>query len=53
MKDWLAPKSIKELQQFLGFSNNFKRFIWSFDCIALLISKLLNQQQLCIWGTEQ
>ena len=47
------PTSIKELQQFLGFANYYNRFARSFACIGLPISKLLQQQQPWIWGTEQ
>ena len=41
VKDWPAPISIKELQQFLGFVNYYNGFIRSFDYIVLPIFKLL------------
>ena len=53
MKDWPSPTNIKQLQQFLGFANYCNRFIGSFDYMVLHISKLLQQQQLWIYGTEQ
>ena len=53
MKNWPAPTSITELQQLLGFDNYYSWFIKSFAYISLLISKLLQQQQPWIRGTEQ
>ncbi|XP_072572131.1 uncharacterized protein [Paramormyrops kingsleyae] len=34
IQEWLRPRTIKELQQFLGFANFYHRFIRSFSRIA-------------------
>lgn len=38
--EWPVPKSKKELQQFLGFMNFYRRFIWDYSHIAVLLFQL-------------
>ena len=40
VRDWEAPKSVKGVQQFLGFANFYRRFIRGFSSIAEPISAL-------------
>ena len=40
VRDWEAPKSVKGVQQFLGFANLYRRFIRGFSSIAEPISAL-------------
>ena len=53
MKYWATPTNIKKLQQFLGFANNYNRFIRFFAYVVLPISKLLQQQKPWIWRKKQ
>ena len=39
--EWPCPKSIKELQRFLGFANFYKRFIRNFSAVAAPLTSLL------------
>lgn len=44
VKDWLKPKSIRDIQVFIWFANFYKRFIQGFSKIAaslILILKIL------------
>lgn len=41
VRDWPVPRSIKELQKFLGFIGFYRRFIQSFSQMAYPLNKLL------------
>ena len=41
--DWPVPRSVKELQTFLGFINFYRRFIWNFAKTAAPLTNLLRQ----------
>lgn len=34
VKEWLAPTSLKQLQQFIGFANSYRKCITNFSSIA-------------------
>ena len=38
---WLVPKTIQDLQQFLGFANFYRRFIQGFSSVVAPLSALL------------
>ena len=40
MKDWPIPKTVKNIQEFLGFVNVYRRFIENFGKIAQLLTEL-------------
>ena len=40
VRDWRPPRSIKEVQQFLGFANFYRKFIRGFGSVAEPISAL-------------
>ncbi len=64
--DWQEPKSVKQLQSFLGFANFYRRFVPGFAAIAEPLTRLTkgfchkkgktcknpNQVEWC-WGLEQ
>ena len=52
IKDWLEPQNKKELQQFLGFVNFYRRFIERFAKIAKPLTKLTGKEEWS-WGKEQ
>ena len=52
IRNWLEPKNKKELQQFLGFVNFYRRFIEGFAKIAKLLAKLTGKEQ-WEWTDEQ
>ena len=40
VKNWSVPKNLKDVKNFLGFSNFYKRFIRGFSTLATPITKL-------------
>ena len=41
VKAWLEPKSIRDIQVFIGFANFYRRFIQGFSKIAALLTSML------------
>lgn len=41
VKSWPEPKSIRDIQVFLGFANIYKRFIRNFGRIAITLTSIL------------
>ena len=41
VEQWLEPKSVRDIQVFLGFANFYWRFIQSFSCIATPLTSML------------
>ncbi|KAJ9525532.1 hypothetical protein QJQ45_003106 [Haematococcus lacustris] len=44
VKDWPAPRSVKDLQAFLGLANYFRRFIPNFSAIAAPLTNLTSKE---------
>ena len=53
LQTWKDPTSVKELQQFLGFANFYRRFIQGYSAIVAPMTKLLRKDINWSWGTEQ
>ena len=51
VKTWPTPTSTKEVQQFLGLANYYRRFIKDFAQIAKPLHKLTEQTSF-LWTTE-
>ncbi|KAI2665770.1 Transposon Tf2-9 polyprotein [Labeo rohita] len=43
VRDWPRPKTLKELQRFLGFSNFYRRFIRSFSTVAAPLTSMVKK----------
>ena len=43
--DWPVPKSVKDIQKFLGLANYYKRFVEGFAKIARLLYELIRKEQ--------
>ena len=52
IRNWLEPKNKKELQQFLGFVNFYRRFVEGFVEIAKPLAKLTGKER-WEWTKEQ
>jgi hypothetical protein len=50
--DWLAPKTVKEVQSFLGFGNFYHRFIKGFFHLAHPLNDLLKKDKKFVWSEE-
>ena len=51
--DWPAPRTVKELQSFLGLANYYNRFIRTFANIAAPLHALLCKDAPFVWGVAQ
>ncbi|KAL0198990.1 hypothetical protein M9458_007530, partial [Cirrhinus mrigala] len=43
VRDWPRPKTLKELQRFLGFSNFYRRFIRNFSTVAAPLTSMVKR----------
>jgi len=54
IRKWKAPRSVKEVQIFLGFAHFYRRFIENFSKIRKPITEMLREdKQKFSWGREQ
>ncbi|CAI7903234.1 unnamed protein product, partial [Closterium sp. NIES-53] len=51
VKKWKVPKNMKELQQFLGFTNYYNRFVPQYAKIAAPLTDLLKKDTPFKWDT--
>jgi len=42
--DWPVPKSVKDIQQFLGLANYYKKFVEGFAKITRLLYELTKKE---------
>ena len=49
IRDWPTPKSVKEVQAFLGFANFYRRFIEDYSKITMLLKKLTQKNETFEW----
>ena len=52
IQDWPAPTTVKQVREFLGFENFYRRFIQGFSEIARPLNKLLKKDRKFKWTTE-
>jgi hypothetical protein len=50
--EWPAPKTVREVQAFLGFANFYRRFIASYSRIAKPLTELTKKDQEFNWNKE-
>ena len=50
---WPPPKTIKELQSFLGMANYYNAYVASFATLATPLTNLLQGSCAWVWGPEQ
>jgi hypothetical protein len=50
--DWPAPKTVKEVQSFIGFGNFYCHFIKGFSHLAHPCHDLLKKDKEFIWSEE-
>jgi len=51
--EWPRPKTVKEVQKFLGLANYYRQLIKNFVKIAKLIYKLVRKDEKWNWEEEQ
>ena len=52
VRDWVAPTSRREVQQFLGLANYYRRFVPMFSNIAAPLSALTSKDVVFHWDEE-
>lgn len=50
--EWATPKSVKDVQRFLGFANFYRRFIHNFSAIVKPLTSLTRKNVVFNWSEE-
>ena len=53
MVEWLVPKSIKDVQKFLGLANYYRQFVKDFAKIAKPLHEMTRKGKKWEWGEKQ
>ena len=53
LQAWKDPASVKDLQQFLGFANFYRRFIEGYSSVVEPMTRLLKKDNPWEWGPDQ
>ena len=51
--EWPVPKSMKDVQKFLGLANYYRRFVKDFATIAKLLYEITRKDKKWNWGEKQ
>ena len=51
--EWLVPKSMKDVQKFLGLANYYRRFVKDFATIAKPLYEMIRKDKKWNWGDRQ
>lgn len=51
IESWPKPSSVRELQQFLGFTNFYRRFIKNYSSLAKPLTDLTSKKRTYCWST--
>jgi len=51
--EWPVPKSVKDVQIFLGLANYYRRFVKDFANIVRLLHKIMKKENKWSWGERQ
>ena len=51
--EWPRPKTVKDVQKFLGLTNYYRQFVKDFAKIAKLLHRLVRKNKKWNWGEEQ
>jgi hypothetical protein len=52
IKEWPIPKTVKEVQIFLGFANFYRQFVCDYSKIAMPLTNLTKKNQPFIWTPQ-
>ena len=53
VKDWLTLKKVKNIQEFLGFANFYRRFIENFTKVAQPLTELTKGKTPWVWDRQR
>ena len=51
--EWLVPKSVKDVQKFLGLANYYRQFVKDFAKIARPLHEMMRKETKWSWGEKQ
>jgi len=51
--EWPRPKTVKDVQKFLGLTNYYRQFVKDFAKIAKLLHRLVRKNKKWNWREEQ
>jgi len=51
VKEWPVPRKVKDVQEFLGFANFYRRFIKGFSKVTYPLTELTRKNQAWGWTT--
>ena len=51
--EWLVPKSVKDVQKFLGLANYYRWFVKDFAKIVRLLHEMIRKENKWSWGEKQ
>ena len=51
--EWPVPKSVKDVQKFLGLANYYRQFVKDFAKIARLLHEMTRKENKWSWGEKQ
>ena len=51
--EWLVPKSVKNMQKFLGLANYYRRFVKDFAKIVRLLHEMMRKENKWSWEKRQ
>ena len=49
IQNWATPRKVKDVQEFLGFANFYRRFIKDFAKLAVPLTALTKKDELWLW----
>jgi hypothetical protein len=50
--DWPVPKTVKQIQSFLGFANFYRRFVYAYSNITIPLTRLTKKTVTWNWDTK-
>jgi hypothetical protein len=45
IKDWLTPKNVTKIQEFIGFANFYRKFIRGYSGVLILFTDLIKKDK--------
>ena len=52
IREWPVPKTIKEVQSFLGFANFYRKFIWNYSGVTEPLTRLTRKEHGFKWEDD-
>ena len=53
VQDWPQPRTVKDIMQFVGLTNYYRKFVQSYAAITVPLYELLKKDTPFVWGEQQ